>query len=66
MTAWRCLDAHLIDEVLVHVAPVQFGDRVRLLDFPGGTKTPLERLSLTHSDKVTNLWMRVVTAGEQV
>jgi dihydrofolate reductase len=59
-TAQQCLDAGVLDEVLVHVAPVLLGDGVRLFDRPGGTNVKLERISLTDSPQVTNLWFRVV------
>ena len=59
-TAQECLDAGLLDEVLVHIAPVLLGDGVRLFDRPGGTNIKLERIGLTHSPRVTNLWLRVV------
>jgi dihydrofolate reductase len=59
-TARQCLDAGLLDEVLVHIAPVLLGDGVRLFSRPGGTNVKLERISLTDSPRVTNLWLRVV------
>jgi dihydrofolate reductase len=59
-TAQECLDAGLLDELLVHIAPVLLGDGVRLFDRPGGTNIKLERVGLTHSPRVTNLWLRVV------
>ena len=59
-TAQQCLDAGVLDEVLVHVAPVLLGDGVRLFDRPGGTNVKLERISLTDSPQVTNLCFRVV------
>jgi dihydrofolate reductase len=59
-TARQCLDAGVLDEILVFIAPVLLGDGVRLFDHPGGTNVKLERLSLTHSPRATNLWMRVV------
>jgi dihydrofolate reductase len=59
-TAQQCLDAGLLDEVLVHIAPLLLGDGVRLFDRPGGTNVELERIGLTHSPRVTNLWFRVV------
>jgi dihydrofolate reductase len=62
-TARWCLSAGVLDEVLVHVAPVMLGDGVRLFDHPGGTNVKLERISLTESPQVTNLWFRVVTHG---
>jgi hypothetical protein len=30
-----------------------------LFERPGGTNVKLERISLTHSPQVTNLWLRV-------
>jgi dihydrofolate reductase len=59
-TARWCLQAGVLDEVLVHVAPVLLGDGVRLFDHPGGTNVKLERISLTESPQVTNLWFRVM------
>ena len=58
-TARQCLDAGVLDEILVCIAPVLLGDGVRLFDRPGGTNVKLERLSLTHTPRVTNLWLRV-------
>jgi dihydrofolate reductase len=58
--ARQCLDAGVLDEVLVLVAPVLLGDGVRLFDRPGGTNIKLERLSLTGAPQATNLWFRVV------
>jgi dihydrofolate reductase len=60
-TARWCLQAGVLDEVLVHIAPVLLGDGVRLFDHPGGTNVKLERISLTQSPQVTNLRLRVVT-----
>ena len=42
------------------IAPVLLGDGVRLFDHPGGTNVSLERISLTHAPRATNLWRRVV------
>ena len=60
-TARSCLNAGVIDEILVHVAPVLLGDGVRLHEHPGGTNIKLERISLTEAPQVTNLWFRVVS-----
>jgi dihydrofolate reductase len=60
-TARSCLSAGAIDEVLVHIAPVLLGDGVRLHEHPGGTNIKLERISVTESPQVTNLWLRVVS-----
>jgi dihydrofolate reductase len=59
-TAQQCLDAGVLDEILVCIAPVLLGDGVRLFDRPGGTNVKLERISLTHAPLATNLWLRVV------
>jgi dihydrofolate reductase len=58
-TAKRCLEAGLLDEVLVHVAPVFLGDGVRLFDRPGGIPVALEWLSRSETAGITNLWLRV-------
>jgi dihydrofolate reductase len=60
-TARACLAAGVMDELLVHVAPVLLGDGVRLFEHPGGTAVRFERVSCTHGAKVTNLWLRSVT-----
>jgi dihydrofolate reductase len=57
--ARQCLDAGVLDEILVCIAPVLLGDGVRLLDRPGGTNVKLERLSLTSAPQATNFWLRV-------
>jgi dihydrofolate reductase len=59
-TARQCLEAGVIDEILVLIAPVLLGDGVRLFDHPGGNKVKLERISLTQAPLATNLWLRVV------
>jgi dihydrofolate reductase len=56
----QCLDAGLLDEVLVLIAPVMLGDGVRLFHQPGGRIVPLERTSLSHAPLATNLWFRVL------
>jgi dihydrofolate reductase len=58
--ARQCLNARVLDEILVLIAPVLLGDGVRLFDQPGGANVTLERLSLTHVPHATNLWFRVV------
>lgn len=58
-TARQCLEAGVLDEVLVCVAPVLLGDGVRLFSHPGGTHVKLERLSLTQAPHATNIWYRV-------
>ncbi|QBI56711.1 dihydrofolate reductase family protein [Streptomonospora litoralis] len=58
--ARQCLEAGLLDEVLVGIVPVMLGDGVRLFDHPGGTGIRLERICLTHAPLATDLWLRVV------
>ncbi|HET9016128.1 MAG TPA: dihydrofolate reductase family protein [Thermomicrobiaceae bacterium] len=58
--ARQCLEAGLLDEVLVCVLPVLLGDGVRLFDWPGGHAVRLERLGVTHTPQATNLWFRVL------
>ena len=55
-TAKKALDTGLVDEVLVHIAPVLLGDGLRLFDQPGGTNVKLE---VVGGPQVTNLWARV-------
>jgi dihydrofolate reductase len=59
-TARQCLDAGLIDEIVVHIAPVLLGDGVRFHDVPGGARVPLERTALAESGQQTDLRFRVV------
>jgi dihydrofolate reductase len=58
--ARQCLNAGVLDEILVCIAPVLLGDGVRLFDYSGGTRVKLERRSVTHALLATNLWLRVL------
>lgn len=58
--ARACLDADLLDEVLVSIVPVMLGDGTRLFERPGGDNVALERISLTHGPIATNIWTRVL------
>jgi len=58
--ARQCLDAGVLDEILVFIEPVLLGGGVRLFDRPGGTKIRLERVRLTPSPQATALWLRVL------
>jgi dihydrofolate reductase len=51
----QCLEAGLLDEILVSVAPVLLGDGVPLFRHPGGTNVKLEPLR----QDSTSLWYRV-------
>jgi dihydrofolate reductase len=43
------LEAGLLAQILVCIAPVLLGDGVRLFDHPGGSGVRLERLSLSQA-----------------
>jgi dihydrofolate reductase len=58
--ARQCLDAGVLDEIFVCIAPVLLGDGIRLFDQPGGARVKLERLSLSEAPSATNLLLRVV------
>ncbi|MEU6641463.1 dihydrofolate reductase family protein [Saccharomonospora sp. NPDC046836] len=57
--ARQCIEAGVLDEVLVFIAPVLLGDGVRLFDHPGGSTVKLERLRADHMPLATMLWFRV-------
>ncbi len=59
-TARQCLEAGVLDEILVCIAPVLLGDGTRLFEHPGGSNVQLERIGLTDVPHATNLWFRVV------
>ena len=61
--AKQCLEADLLDEVLVHVTPVLLGDGVRLFSRPGGSPVRLERTSVQETGQLTALRFRVRQAG---
>jgi dihydrofolate reductase len=60
LVARQCLEAGVLDEIYLCVAPVLLGDGVRLFDHPGGAEVKLERIGLTQMPHVTNILMRVV------
>jgi dihydrofolate reductase len=55
--AKQCLEAGLLDEILVLIAPVLLGDGTRLFEHPGGTDIRLEPISRQAGS--TSLWFRV-------
>lgn len=55
-TAKRVLQAGLLDEMLVHVAPLLLGDGIRHFDQPGGSLVKLQAIDGT--PPVTNLRFR--------
>lgn len=56
--AEQCLDAGLLDEILVFIAPVLLGDGTRLFERPGGTNVRLEPLDQDQARR-SALWFRV-------
>ena len=58
--ARQYLKAGLLDELLIHVAPVLIGDGVRLFDDPGPDQVELESIESIQSPAVTHLRYRVV------
>jgi dihydrofolate reductase len=58
--ARQCLDQGLLDEIVVHLAPVLLGDGVRLFESPGSERVDLERSSLEQSGQMTDLRFRLV------
>jgi dihydrofolate reductase len=58
--ARQCLDAGLLDEIVVHLAPVLLGDGVRLYGGPGAGRVDLTRTSVAESGQLTDLRFRVV------
>jgi dihydrofolate reductase len=53
--ARQCLEAGLLDEIIVHVAPVLVGDGVRLFERPGGEPLRLESISARVEGETTVL-----------
>ncbi|MGW4488238.1 dihydrofolate reductase family protein [Amycolatopsis sp. NPDC004368] len=58
--ARACLDAGVLDEILVTVLPVLLGDGVRLFERSGGDFVRLERKCVSEAPPATNLWLRVL------
>jgi len=58
--ARQCIEAGLLDEILVFIAPVLLGDGVRLFHRPGGATVRLERLDQAHSPGPTRMLLRVL------
>jgi len=58
--AAQCVEAGVLDEIFVCIAPVMLGDGTRLFNRPGGANVRLERLSLTETPGMTSLVLRVI------
>jgi dihydrofolate reductase len=57
--AKQCLDHGLLNEIIIHLAPVLLGDGVRLFDAPGGQRVRLEPIHVSRTGPLTNLRFRV-------
>jgi dihydrofolate reductase len=57
-TARQCIDAGLLDEIVIHLAPVLLGDGIRLHG-PGVGRVDLERTAVDQSGQLTDLRSRV-------
>lgn len=58
--AAQCIDAGVLDEVFVGIAPVLLGGGVRLFDRPDGPAVKLERLASGDTPASTSMLLRVV------
>ena len=57
--ARQCLAAHLMDDIVVLVAPILLGDGVRLFGSPPSARVPLELINATQAGQITSLHYRV-------
>jgi dihydrofolate reductase len=57
--AKQCLEDGLLDEIIIHLAPVLLGDGVRLFAVPGGQRVRLEPTQVTRTGPLTDLRFRV-------
>jgi dihydrofolate reductase len=57
--AKQCLDRGLLDEIIIHLAPVLLGDGVRLFEISGGQHVPLEPIQVSRTGPLTDLRFRV-------
>ena len=57
--ARQCIDAGLLDEIVVHLSPVLLGDGVRLFEASGSGRIDLERTYVGRSGQLTDLRYRV-------
>jgi dihydrofolate reductase len=55
----QCIQADLLDEIVIHVLPVLLGDGIRLYQRPGGEPLGLRRTVVAESGQVTDLCFRV-------
>ena len=60
--ARSCIDADLLDKIMMFVAPVLLGDGVRLFGYPGGRTIGLDPVERPQFTGRTGMWFRVPTA----
>jgi dihydrofolate reductase len=58
--AQQCINAGLLDEIHIHLAPVLLGDGIRLFDHLGTEPIELESMRVVEAPGVTHLRFRVV------
>jgi dihydrofolate reductase len=58
--AQQCLREGLLDEIVIHLAPVLLGDGIRLFAAPGGKPVALRRTTLAAAGQITDLRFNVV------
>ena len=58
--ARQCIEAHLLDDIAIHVVPVLLGDGVRLFSRPNGDLVHLELAGVSRAGQLTNLRLAVV------
>ena len=63
--AHQCIEAGLIDEILVHVAPILLGDGVRFFARKAGEQVELETIAVSQAGQIINLRFRVRKASTE-
>ncbi len=58
--ARQCIEAHLLDDIAIHVVPVLLGGGTRLFGGPGGDLVHLELTGVSRAGQVANLRFAVV------
>jgi dihydrofolate reductase len=59
-TAQQLITLGLIDEIMIHVAPVLFGSGIRLFEHPGSEHFPLETTEVIETKEAIHLRFRVI------
>jgi dihydrofolate reductase len=58
--AQQCLGEGLLDEIVIHLAPVLLGDGIRLFAATDGKPVALRRTTLAESGQITDLRFSVL------